>query len=147
MDKDRRPGPLTLHAANFQICQGTESTKTPSPRAANGQHGSKLASNLRIYFLTSARGEGRCGSTSGSSSRRSRPTSLWPRAEPAGVYSQDVQIGTVPPAKGHQGSGCRRPLCSEETLQSPGLALASFQGTSWRKDMQQLNHSCRNNKS
>lgn len=50
------------------------------------------------------------------------------------------------PAKGNKLSDGCWPICSDETLPNPDLPLVSFQGISWRKDKQQLNHSCRNNK-
>lgn len=70
--------------------KGPKALRSYPPRAVNGQHGFKSKSSPR--FSTSTREEGRCESTWGSSSRRSKPASLWPKAEPAGVYSQDIQI-------------------------------------------------------
>lgn len=61
-----------------------------------------------------------------------------------GFAHKIVRSRIVFSAKGNKRSGCCWPICSDETLPNPGLPLVSFQGISWRKDKQQLSHSCRN---
>lgn len=133
--------------STFKYTKGPKALRSYPPRAVNGQHGFKSKSSLR--FSTSTREEGRCESM--------RVHKVLLQGEAGQLHSglrlsllgfthKTFRSRMLLSAKGNKLSGGCWPICSDETLPNPDLPLVSFQGISWRKDKQQLNHSCRNNK-
>ena len=145
MGKTQNPGLLTLCAEHFQRCHGTKPLRSHPPRAVNGRHRFKGKSPPRERDFQYQQ-EGRDDVGEHEVLRREAGQLLRsPRLSLLGFTHETLRSRALLPAKGNKLSGGRGPICSDETLPYPDLPLVSFQGISWRKDKQQLNHSCRNN--
>lgn len=125
--------------------KGPKALRSYPPRAVNGQHGFRSKSSLWDFqHQQERRDDVRVHEVLLQGEAGQLHSAL--RLSLLGFTHKTFRSRMLLSAKGNKLSGGCWPICSDETLPNPDLPLVSFQGISWRKDKQQLNHSCRNNK-